>query len=98
MGADGHICIYDAGKVDAKARELGAVRDDGRVDLPYGWYRCAWKCNGKDALVAYWGDSPNCYDATQPGELMCNDGPTTGALMVWANENAVLVENQEVWT
>jgi hypothetical protein len=88
MGADGHIRIYDADAVKAKANELGCV-------IPTFWYECDWLCNGKKALIAYWGD--NLLTAVPWPDGVWDDEKQK-ELKEWANEHAVIVDDQEVWT
>lgn len=88
MGADGHIRIYDKEKVDAKANELDCNK-------PTFWYETSWTCNGKLAYLAYWGDNM-LLDVSEPDDDWDNEQQKK--LKLWANENAILVDDQEVWT
>ncbi len=58
-----------------------------KVQAYWPGYVCSWTCNGKHACIVYWGDNIDSY-------------PFEGLewLKEWADANALLVEDQEVWT
>lgn len=88
MGADGHIAIYDAEKVTQILAEI----NEGLTECGHVWwpgYFCDWTCNGKPAAIVYWGDNIMEWPF---------DSPKLWELERRANAEALLVENQEVWT
>ena len=63
--------------------------DETKPREPFTWpgYICDWTCNGKRACLVYWGDNLD-RDPFEDCEW----------LREWADANALLVADQEVWT
>jgi hypothetical protein len=61
--------------------------EDDKEPPHWPGYVCDWTCNGKQACLVYWGDNLDTY-------------PFEGCewLEEWADSNACLVPDQEVWT
>lgn len=80
---------YSTNRITEEAQNFYVSYQDLQDTEPHYWpgYICDWTCNGKRACIVYWGD--NIYS-----------DPFEGCewLQEWANENALLVKDQEVWT
>jgi hypothetical protein len=112
MGADGHIRFYDQGKVDRICKEINLkYKLKGNEKLAGIGYKCDFFVNGQPCYVIYW-DSFSRKDVVKsnlPGKTMdtwhnydfCK---TKEQLRIFkefedrCNEEAILVEDQEVWT
>jgi len=107
MGADGHIRFYDQGKVDKITNEINLkyeLRGSNRVSIPA--YACDFRVNGQYCYIYYWecqsGDRvKNNFEYVMEA---CKKLGDYAKLKAWGefenrcDKEAILVEDQEVWT
>lgn len=102
MGANGRIAYFDADKVEKIKKEVREKYPDEKVY--FRGYRCDYTVNGRKVVLSYWGDNAWCGWGAEGSQLRDScwgiDEPSE-AQKEFAKRiatEAVIVEDQEVWT
>lgn len=99
MGASGNIAYFDKEKVEQILKE---VKKKYRIDnIYFRGFSCKYMVDGKEVYLAYWGDNATwCHWGAEGSQLNewnnGNDGQKEFARRI--AEEAIVVENQTVWT
>jgi len=99
MGADGHIRFYDQGKVDKICGEINLKHGlKGNKQVHFPGYKCNFRVNGQPCYLIYWEsqsmDSWHNWDFQETKTFLRIKKEFENR----CNAEAILVEDQEVWT
>lgn len=99
MGADGHIAYFDREKVNQIQKEIEEKYNTKEVY--FNGYSPEYEVNGKKVLLAYWGDNASWCGWGAEGSQLNDYEENSEAVKEFAKRiatEAIVVEDQEVWT
>lgn len=114
MGSDGHIAIYSYAKVRNILKEINATIPDKKNWLSFPGYILGWRVNNQEACLVYWDcgmGHKHAYlgqwqyeleyyirEAQKEGGYWKDLAKKFSEFRDRCNAEAIIVEDQEVWT
>ena len=103
MGSDGHIRFYDQGKVDRILQEINHKYNlKGDHKMKYPGYKCDFRINGQPCYIVYWtcGCAKKDMNSWHDWDFSFNKEELRilKEFEDRCNAEAILVEDQEIWT